>query len=175
MMQQLQPANDGPVSADGCARELLAGAPAAMRFIREHMRRNRQAELTVPHFRALLFVGHRADASLSEMAEHLGLSLPAASRMVDVLVQRRLLQRRPHSGDRRCVSLALTSRGQAVSRAAVQATRTALAQRFDTLSARDLALVSRAMRILSRVFAAENCRPPAARNGRRSTARGGLT
>jgi DNA-binding MarR family transcriptional regulator len=157
-MQQLQAATDGAVSPDRCARELLSGAPAIMRFLRDEIRSNRQAELTVPHFRALIFITHNANASLSAMAEHLGLSLPATSRMVEVLVKRGLVERRVRRGDRRCVSLSLTGPGRAALQLAFQAAQAALARRFDALSARELSLVSRALGILGRVFATENCR-----------------
>ena len=155
-MQQLRSATASPLSPDGCARALLAGVPSVMRFLRSQMRGHRQAQLSVPHFRALVFVRHHADASLSALAEHVGLSLPAASRMVETLVRRDLLQRRARHSDRRSVSLSLTRRGKAVLRAALQATQAALAERFDTLSTLELTLVSQAMGILSRVFPPED-------------------
>jgi len=129
-----------------------------MRFIRTEMRAHRQAPLTVPQFRALVLVRHNHDASLSALAEHLGLSLPAASRMVEGLVQRGLLGRQAQPGDRRRLSLSLTGRGRATCRTALKATQAALARRFGTLAAEDLVLVSRALSVLSRVFAPENCR-----------------
>ena len=130
-----------------------------MRFMRCQMRGHRQAELTVPQFRALIFLSHNDDASLSAMAEHLGLSLPAVSRMVDLLVKRSLLKRQARSSDRRCVSLSLTERGQATFRAAMQATRAALAERLRTLSTQERSLVSGAMGILERLFAPESRQP----------------
>jgi DNA-binding MarR family transcriptional regulator len=157
-MQSLQPATDGAVSPDRCARELLSGAPAIMRFLRDQMRSNRQAELTVPQFRALIFISQNEKPSLSAMAEHLGLSLPATSRMVEVLVKRGLVERRARRADRRCISLSLTAPGRAALRVALQAAQTALARRFDALSARELALVSRALRVLGLVFGPESSR-----------------
>ena len=127
-----------------------------MRFIRHEMRRNRQAELTVPQFRALIFVSHSENASLSEMAEHLGLSLPATSRMVESLVKRGWILRQNRSNDRRCVSLSLTTRGTAVLRAAVESTQVSLSARLKSLSPKELSAISEAMRILSRAFAPEN-------------------
>ena len=98
------------------------------------------------------------DVSLSLLAEQLGLSLPAASRLVQGLVRRGLLERRARSSDRRCVSLSLTAQGRATFKSALRATQAALARRFETLSASELTLVSQAMRILGRLFAAESCR-----------------
>lgn len=140
----------------------MASVPAVMRFIRAQMRGHRGALLTVPQFRTLVFLSHTDDASLSALAEHLGLSLPATSRMVDVLVKRGLLQRKAGSGDRRRVSLSLTGRGRAAFRAARKATQAALARRFLTLAAHELTQVSQALAILNRVFAPESCREESA-------------
>src|SRR5512136_2638870 len=133
-MQPLQTGSVGPTSAEDCASALLVGVPAVMRFIRGQMRGHRRAHLTVPHFRALVFLSHYDDASLSALAEHVGLSLPAASRMVELLVKRGLMERRPRSGDRRRLALALTARGRTTFSAALRATRAALARRFEALS-----------------------------------------
>jgi DNA-binding MarR family transcriptional regulator len=164
-MQQLQAATDKPVSADRCARELLSGAPPIVRFLRDQIRGNPQTELTVPHFRALIFISQNEKPSLSAMAEHLGLSLPATSRMVQVLVKRGLVERRSRDGDRRCVSLSLTRSGRAALKVAYQAAQEALARRFEMLSTRELAAVSRALGLLGRVFAPENCRCDSKRRG----------
>jgi DNA-binding MarR family transcriptional regulator len=160
-MQSLQIEIVAPVSSQRCARELLASVPAVMRFMREQMRGHRGALLSVPQFRALVFASHSEDASLSALAEHIGLSLPATSRMVDVLVKRGLLQRQAGCHDRRRVALSLTGRGRATFRAARKATQAALARRFDALSEPEQALVSQALGILSRAFAPENCRAEA--------------
>jgi DNA-binding MarR family transcriptional regulator len=146
------------VTPDSCAHELLASVPSVMRFIRCQMRGHRRAELSVPQFRALVFLSRNEDASLSKMAAHLGLSLPATSRLAEVLVQRGLMERRARSGDRRCVCLSLTSRGLATYRAALRATQTAIAHRCDILTAEELSLVTQAMGILNRVFSSDSCR-----------------
>ena len=156
-MQQLRKSTVLRVSSDHCARELLAGVPSVMRFIRHQMRGHRQAELTVAQFRALVFLSHNDAAALSALAEHIGLSLPATSRMVELLVKRGLIERQVRSSDRRCVSLSLTGRGKAIFRTALEATQAVLARRLDDLSAGELSLVSQAMGILSQVFSTESC------------------
>jgi DNA-binding MarR family transcriptional regulator len=130
----------------------MAAVPAVMRFIRSQMRGHRQAELSVPQLRSLIFVHLNEDTSVSAMAEHLGLSLPAASRTVELLVNRGLMRRRSRLDDRRKVSLSLTRRGTVAFRAAFRATQTALAFQFKALSLDELAQLSGAMLILSRVF-----------------------
>lgn len=152
-MQQLRAKTDRRVTPDLCARRLLGGVPAIMRFIHHQMRQNRRAELTVPQFRALVFVKLSEDTSLSAMAAHLGVSPPAASRMVEVLVKRRLIERRAQPGDRRRISLSLTGRGRRVLRFTFDATRKAMARSFSSLSQPELAKIVSAMQILGRVFA----------------------
>jgi DNA-binding MarR family transcriptional regulator len=52
--------------------------------------------------------------SVKEIATHLGLSLPAASRAVDGLIQRSYVTRRESAQDRRSRLIALTEDGRAV-------------------------------------------------------------
>jgi DNA-binding MarR family transcriptional regulator len=151
-MQQLQKTTNLRPSPDECARELLAAIPAVMRFIRYQMRQHRQSKLTVPQFRTLVFLSHHPDTPLSALAEHLGLSRPAASRMVDLLVKRGLMNRQIPLTDRRQVALSLTRRGKEAFRAAHEATQVAMAGDLKKLSAPDLTRVREAMRILNRVF-----------------------
>jgi DNA-binding MarR family transcriptional regulator len=151
-MQQLMRATIESNLSERCASQALLAIPMVMRFMRAQMRGHRQKELTVPQFRALIFVQHHPEAALSPMAEHIGLSLPAASRMVDLLVRRGLLLRRADPRDRRCIRLALTARGRSVYRIAQRATQSALAERFASTSPRDLKLVSRALELLAETF-----------------------
>jgi DNA-binding MarR family transcriptional regulator len=151
-MQQLHHATVNGATAEGCARDLLGGVHYIMRFIRGQMRRHRRVGLSVPQFRALVFIDLNEDTSLSALAEHVGLSLPAASRMVDLLVRRGLMQRQARPDNRRSICLSLTAPGKTALRRAFQATQRAMARRFKALSARDLARVSDAMHVLAGVF-----------------------
>jgi MarR family transcriptional regulator for hemolysin len=95
-------------SPDECARDLLDVAPMVMRIIRANMRDHAATDLSVPQFRALGFVDRHAGASLSDVAEHLGLQLPSVSRLVDGLVARTLMTRQEQATDRRYVTLRVT-------------------------------------------------------------------
>jgi len=155
-MQQLSNGTIRAASADACARGLLTALPHVMRFIRTEVQGHRNGELTIPQFRALVFVAHNDSASLSELAEHLGLSMPAASRTVDLLVKRGLLNRQTRIDDRRSVSLSLTKRGQAAVRTVERIIQKALAVRFKAMSPADLAAVRQATDVLHRVFEPRN-------------------
>ena len=103
-------ANGGGVSGDECARHVLDVTPPTIRAIRQLMRSHRLRGLSVPQFRAMARLSWLPKASLSNVAEHVGCSLPAASRMIDVLVAQKLVVRHQCSNDRRQVSLGLTAR-----------------------------------------------------------------
>ncbi len=86
--------------------------PMVMRRIRMEMRGNRMPGLTVPQLRSLLFIYRHEGASLSQVAEHVGLSLPSMSKTIDALVTRKLVTRRVLPRDRRYVRLGLSPRGR---------------------------------------------------------------
>ncbi len=140
------------ITPDESAREVLEVVPLIMRTIRAQMRNCRVPDLSVPQFRALTFLHGRQGASLSDVAEHVGLSLPSMSKMIDGLVARRLVSRQTHPEDRRRVTLTLTAHGQTVLQVAYEATRACLAERLAALSASERTTVARAMGSLRLVF-----------------------
>jgi DNA-binding MarR family transcriptional regulator len=72
--------------------------------------------------------------SVKEIAQHLGLSLPAASRAVDGLIQRGYVSRRESATDRRSRLVALTGDGRAVVERVLRARLHALEAFADELS-----------------------------------------
>jgi DNA-binding MarR family transcriptional regulator len=137
---------------DQCARELLEVAPFIMRAIRTEMRAGSR-DLTVPQFRALAFVCRNPGASLSDVAEHMGLTLPSMSKLNDGLVARKLVTRVTATADRRRIVLGPTPRGRALLETRRAATRARLAERLASLPPADRAAVIDAMRALQPVFA----------------------
>jgi len=142
-------------AGEPCAREILETVPLVMRFIRDQVRRNRAGGLSLPQFRALQFLRRTRNASLSAAAEHLGLSLPAMSRLVNGLVAGRLVARQTVSTNRRQIALTLTTRGRVIVEKARGEIRFHLADSLKTLPAGKQEAVQRAMRILHRVFSPE--------------------
>jgi DNA-binding MarR family transcriptional regulator len=127
-MQQMQGANTKGISPEACAAQLIEVVPLVMRRIRAFMREQQTPQLSVPQFRALGYVRRHPGTSLSSVAEHLGLSPAATSRLFDTLVGQALVERQISDEDRRFVTLHLTLQGtQAVMAMQEGATR-ALAQ-----------------------------------------------
>jgi DNA-binding MarR family transcriptional regulator len=137
---------------DECAREVLENVPLVMRAIRRELREHGARELSVPQFRTLSFLNRNKGASLSEVAEHIGLTLPSMSTLIDGLVMRNFAVRRTHPRDRRRMTLELTDRGQTTLRTAREATQDHLAQLIQHLSQEDRNTVAKSMRILRSIF-----------------------
>jgi DNA-binding MarR family transcriptional regulator len=139
--------------AEECAHQVLEVVPLVMRAIRGHMRSHRTPDLSVPQFRTLAFLDGREGASLSEVAEHIGLTLPSMSKMIDGLVERNLVTRDSDPADRRRVRLCLTWHGRVVLQTAQEATQDYLARKLAALPADQQAMITEAMRSLRVSFA----------------------
>jgi DNA-binding MarR family transcriptional regulator len=142
-------------SKQECARELLAVVLMVMQAVRVEMRSRRTPELTVPQFRTLVFLSKFPGAGPSDLAEHIGLSLPSMSKMVDGLVGKGLVARESCTDDRRRVSLTLTPTGRSIYGQASQGTLAALAKKLDALTPQERAELSRSMRTVQRIFTSE--------------------
>ncbi len=147
-MQRLQKATVSSTSAAACAAEILDAVPVVLQFIRVQMRLYNRPDLSVQQLRALAFVDRSPGASLSMLAQFLGLSLPAASRLVDGLQARRLTLRRTPPQDRRLLALALSAAGRRTVRAARRAAEERLAQILAPLPTAERAAMQRSLRIL---------------------------
>jgi DNA-binding MarR family transcriptional regulator len=150
-------AGRGPAekSADECARQVLLVAPRVVRAIRRLMRDHRLPDLSVPQFRALALLSFSPHASLSALADYVGTSLPAASRMVEGLVSRKLVVRKICRDDRRQVSLALTARGASAFRDSRHATHKQLSKELSPLSTPQRQAVIDAMQVLAGIYGAD--------------------
>ncbi len=70
-----------------------------------------QVDLSLPQYRILMFLDEGATVA-SKLADHLAVSRPTITAVVDGLVARGLVERRPHDQDRRRVGHALTEAGR---------------------------------------------------------------
>jgi MarR family transcriptional regulator for hemolysin len=142
-----------PVSlSEQCVREVLDGVPPVIWFMRRQMRQHR-GQLSLPQFRVLVRLSREPAASLSAVAEHLGVSLPTVSRLIGTMVGRGLLARaRGADGDERRIALTITPRGQAVLDLARGETQRQMHQKLAALSSEQQAMVIEAMGLLKGVF-----------------------
>lgn len=140
---------------DTCAHELMDTALQIMQVIRVEMRRGHNSDISIPQFRTLAFVQRNPDSSLSNLAEHLGLTLPSASKLVDGLVKQKLVTRKESTADRRRLTLVLTADGASIVNAARKSARANLAQKLKHLSSDDLEKIHQAMKLLRPVFVSQ--------------------
>jgi DNA-binding MarR family transcriptional regulator len=105
-------------------------------------------ELTPTQMRALGFLLGSPGASLSELAQHLGLQKPTASKVLEELVQRGRVSRDAVPGNRRKLALHITPSGQAALEAATAPANTRVAELLARLSAEERETVARAMSLL---------------------------
>jgi len=146
---------------DSCARELMDTAPKIVQSIRIEMRRGRGADLSIPQFRTMRFVQRNPDSSLSSLAEHLGLTLPSVSKLVDGLVKSGLISRQESTMDRRQLTLVLTQNGEAIVNTARAGAQANLAKTLNGLSSEELKTVHQAMELLRPLFVPPNKQQPA--------------
>jgi DNA-binding MarR family transcriptional regulator len=149
-MQLLRDTTDSS-TPEGCGHEVLDAVPPVIWFIRRHMRKFRKG-LSLAQFRSLVFVRRQPSASLSALSEHLGSSMPTASRIAQGLVAQGLLQRKGCLGDRRQLSLAITERGQEVLNSAWAGTGENLASELQKLTPAQRSAVAEAMGIIKTIF-----------------------
>lgn len=138
-----------------CAREILEAVPVVMQSIRSQIQQRRAEGLFLQQFRTLSYLSRVKDPSLSVVAEHLGHSLPAMSRLVNGLVEAGLVARREVSSNRRQVALALTARGRAKLEKVRAATRSHLAEVLEPLTVREQKTIVEAMQLLNRAFVSQ--------------------
>ena len=139
-------------SVGECAHEVLDGVPMIFRVIRGELRKHGAKEMSVPQYRTLAYVFRNEGASLSEVCDHIGLTLSTMSILIDGLVARGLVNRRTDPEDRRRMILTLTEPGRARLQSARAATIAYLEENLRQLPASDRATITSAMRMLRELF-----------------------
>ncbi len=129
------------------AKLVLEVVPLLMRQIRSEMRAHGRG-VSVPQFRALLFIDRNPGCSLAAAAEHLGITPATASATVERLVRQGLVERAPARSERRRVQLNSTADGQELVHAARRSTQARLAERLNVLDGADLARLETALALL---------------------------
>lgn len=137
---------------DACSQALMETAPQIMQAIRVEMRRGRGSDISIPQFRAMRFIQRYPDSSLSSLAEHLGLTPPSVSKLVDGLVNQKLILRGMSPEDRRKITLSVTTIGSAIVNSARTNARSTLAEKMKSLSDSDLQSILQAMQLLHLIF-----------------------
>jgi len=157
------PPRPAPATPASAAAVLLEVVPEVMRTIRLKMRQATSADLTIVQFRSLALAAFQpGGATVSDVAEHIGLTMPSASKLVDGLVRRGYLRRGSDLNDRRISILGPTPKGRRALGAARRITRRHLADMLAATNPQGLSAITAAAELLRPIFAT---RPAADRPG----------
>jgi DNA-binding MarR family transcriptional regulator len=135
-------------TASDCARELIEVIPDVMQVIRGEVRRQRGRDLSILQVRTLAFLDRCPGATLSAVAEHVGLTLSSMSTQISKLVRRQLITRTESALDRRFVTLYLTQLGLDALLSARRGAQNHLALYCDHWSEKERQIVLQALLIM---------------------------
>ena len=141
-----------PALADRCAQAVMETVPQVMRAIRDEMRRQGAPLLSIPQLRTLAYLHRSPGACLFRLAEHLGVTRPTASNLVERLVQRGIVARTTDPNERRRVVLTLTPLGAQLFRRTHQSAQAWMTTVLTRLSPAGLRQVMQGMSVLGGPF-----------------------
>lgn len=143
------------LDADAAVTVLRLAAAAlnsgAIHLLRSLADVDRQAGLTRARLSALSVLVFGGQRTLGELAGAEGVAGPTMTRIVDGLLAEGLAERRPHPTDGRAVTIAATSRGDILMRAAQQRRIAAIVRALEALSASQREELVSAAELLDRV------------------------
>ena len=140
-------------SSSQTAELVMDNIPLLMRLLRTKFREKRVGDMSMAQFRTLAFIDANHGTSLSDAASHIGLGLPSMSKLVDALVNRKLLTRDMHGTDRRRICLALTSKGKSELDDAYQHTQSFFAEKFAELTVDERTQIAESLNTMKKLFA----------------------
>lgn len=136
-----------------CAESMKGTIPIVMRTIGSELIKTHSSDISLHQFRAMLFIRHNSGASLSMVAEFLGLALPTASKLIDELVELRHVARRSDEVDRRRIILTLTGQGDTALELMDSEATALMEQKLAPLTIEECRTIISAMDILRNVVA----------------------
>jgi DNA-binding MarR family transcriptional regulator len=141
-----------PGTLQNCAATVMETIPLIMRFIRADMRAIGATTLSVPQFRTLAFLDRYPGSSLSDLADHLGVTPATASATTERLVQQLYVRREQHPQERRRLVLSLTEAGTQHLQQARTKTRCQIARLLEQLTEEQVQQIEESLLLLRQVF-----------------------
>jgi len=135
-----------------CAAQVMAVFDMIMRLIGSEMHKRSSGDLSIQQFRAMMIVSHHEGANLSLVADYLGTTISAASKIIDSLVEGKFVEREVDSRDRRKIVLSVTAQGQGILKTMKHEAVKIIAGRLDQLSHVETSLIGLAMDVLRSAF-----------------------
>jgi len=131
--------------------DFLETIPEAMREIRTELLRSPSAELTIPQYRVLSRLAKEAQNN-KQLAESLGVTVANMSRLVQGMVQRKLVVGTPNKTDRREVLLSLSPKGRKLFESMRKETRENLESRFQILTLNEQQSLQEALQLMQKML-----------------------
>jgi DNA-binding MarR family transcriptional regulator len=141
-------------ASEQCAAQVMETVPLVMRCLRADMRARKSTELSVPQFRTLAFLDRNPGTSLSQLAEHLGVTRATASANTERLVQRDYVDRCDDPEERRKVVLNLTEAGKQHLYQTRAQTRAYISELLNDLTEEQVAQIDDSLNLLRQIFEA---------------------
>jgi DNA-binding MarR family transcriptional regulator len=145
-------------SAQACAAQVLDTTLEVLCTIRNELRGKAGIDLTMAQFRTLKQLQRKPGSNLSDLAEEIGVTAPALSKLVDGLVLRGLAGRAAHAADRRHIELQVTAEGRRALDRVRQAVVLRFAERLAGLSPADRSAIAAALTTLLEAFRPQEVR-----------------
>ena len=124
-----------PAEADAIARLAIETGVRLIRIVKRAVRTSpTTATVSLSGLRTLAYLADSPGGCLSDVAEHLLVGNPTASKVVDDLVERGLLERVADSSDRRKLALTATKAGKHLVTTAAQPAQEQIAERLSRLT-----------------------------------------
>jgi len=123
----------------------------AIRLLRTLRREDDGSGLSAPRLSALSVIVYGGPMSLAELAAAEQVKAPTMSRIVDALVERKLVSREAKPGDRRSVRIAATEQGAHLLSAGREQRVGALVARLGRLADSERRALARGVEILERI------------------------
>jgi DNA-binding MarR family transcriptional regulator len=135
-----------------CAQILLEVMPQIWRVMKEVAQKKEFSKFSVAQFRTLKFINRNNKVSLSEISKHLGPGLSSTSKLIDGLVEKKLIKRQINEKDRRYITITLTKTGKNIMERIQKETIEHLEKSISDLSDSQYSLIINAMEILKQKY-----------------------
>lgn len=134
------------------AAAILEIIPRAMREIRDSNRSSKGQDLKLPEYRVLAHVWRRPKTN-KELADDIGLSVPAMSRLISGLGQKGLIQRLENPADRREYYIQITRQGLILFRNIRKETSQRIYERIKVLNEHEKSALSEGLLLILKTLA----------------------
>lgn len=131
------------------SKQILSSIPKAIRIIRALSKKSAEPQLPLHQLRILFLVGE--GMGQTQIAETLGVSTPAVSKIVNQLAEKDFIER-AGCEDRRCVKLSLTSGGSRIMKSVSKKLENHFESALKTLTSNEKNDLERGLKILDKLM-----------------------